>query len=66
MDAQKRYRIPGTAIALDLVGCLMIALGALELSGILAHGVEPRVERALGSGLHRGIERREHDEARAL
>ena len=33
MDAPKRFRVPVTAIALDLVGCLLIALGALSLSG---------------------------------
>ena len=34
MDTQKRFRIPVTAIALDLVGCLLIALGVLSLSGL--------------------------------
>jgi len=34
MDAQKRYRIPTTAIALDLGGSLLIVLGILHLAGI--------------------------------
>ncbi|MCO6413134.1 MAG: hypothetical protein J5I92_10355 [Thiogranum sp.] len=33
MDAQKRFKVPVTAIALDMVGCLFIGLGTLSLSG---------------------------------
>lgn len=34
MDAQKRFKVPATAIALDLVGCLFIVLGTLSLTGV--------------------------------
>ena len=40
--------------------------GAFELRRVLAERLRCRVERALGRGLHRGIERRQHDEPRAL
>jgi hypothetical protein len=33
MDTQKRFKVPTTAIALDLVGCLFIVLGTLSLTG---------------------------------
>lgn len=34
MDAQKRCKVPATAIALDLVGCFFIVLGTLSLTGV--------------------------------
>lgn len=34
MDAQKRFKVPATAIALDLVGCFFIVLGTLSLTGV--------------------------------
>ncbi len=40
--------------------------GAVELDGPFAESRDAVRERALGRGLHRRVERREHDEARAL
>jgi hypothetical protein len=33
MEAQTGFKVPATAIALDLVGCLLIILGTLNLKG---------------------------------